>query len=213
MIRCVICYSKFTETINLDTLFKPQLVCNDCLERLITPTDCCNYCSHPNGYRCCDNSIENESLFLGNQFLKDVFYQVKYLNLVEKIFIFEPFVFNKCQTSYKDFIIVPVPISATMKTKRKFNQSFILATFSKLKVVNCLIRVDNKTQSQKDYLERITNPPVFKLLFLPKQKNILIIDDIYTTGSTLKAIRKLFPCEYNVKFLTIQRTTLFNLDK
>ncbi len=211
MIRCVICYSQFTETITINTLFKPSLICSDCLEKLVHVSNNCKYCSHPLGYNCCDKSISNESLFLGNQFLKDVFYQIKYLNLIDKIFIFEDYVFNKCQTDYKNFVIIPVPISESMKSKRKFNQSYILASFSKLKIVECLKRLDNKTQSQKTYIERITSPPVFKLLFLPKQKNLLIIDDIYTTGSTLKAIKALFPDDYNIKFLTVQRTTIFKI--
>ncbi len=208
MIRCIICYSKFLETINFDSLFDPSLVCEDCLLAFKKVEDCCEYCSHPKGYKCCDKTLYNTSIFLENQHLKNVLFQIKYLNLVEKIFVFEKFVFDICKKKYDDYIVVPVPLSKAMYEKRGFNQSYLLACFTKLDLKNCLVRIDNKTQSQKSYVERITNPPQFKLNYLPRCRKVLVVDDIYTTGTTLKEIYKLFPKDYEIKFLTIQRTTI-----
>lgn len=212
MIKCNMCYNLFIEDISFDTLLNPKLFCNTCLNSFEKPGDVCEFCYHPKGYNCCDKSIRNISLFIENQFLKDTLYQIKYLNLVHKIFIFEKFVKDIVEELFSNYVVIPVPVSRIMKNKRGFNQSYILATFTKLKIYNCIERLDNNTQSQKTYVERVTNPPKFKLLYLPKHTNILIIDDIYTTGSTLKSIYDLFPKNYNIKFLTIQRSSMKKYD-
>ncbi len=207
MIRCVVCYRKFKESISFKTLFNPQIYCDECASNLNIIKEQCEFCSHPLGYNCCDKSIINISLYNESQFLKDVLYQIKYYNLQEKLFLFENDLYNVCR-AYKDYVVVPVPLSSIMSNKRGFNQSYILASFTKLKIENCLKRTDNITQSTKDYYERISNPPNFILKYLPKSNNIIIIDDIYTTGTTLKTIRQLFPSDYNVICITIQRTII-----
>ncbi len=208
MVRCLICYNKFSEKISFKTLFSPYIVCNECQNKLQIITSGCPYCSHPTGYKCCNHTISNISLYHESQFLKDLLYQIKYLNLVEKIFIFESDILQICNTHFKEYTVVPVPLSSIMYNKRGFNQSFILATFTKLPISSCLERVDNSTQSKKSYAERILNPPIFKLKFLPKNTKLLIIDDIYTTGTTLQKIAELFPKKYTLKFITVQRTLL-----
>ncbi len=207
MNRCVICYQMFNERITFKSLLKPIIFCNECLNNLEHTNNCCIYCSHPLGYNCCDKSIVNRSLYFENQFLKDTLYQIKYYNLYKKLFIFEEALYNIAE-EFKGYSVIAVPLSSIMKNKRGFNQSYILASFTKLPIINCLERIDNKTQSQKDYYERINNPPKFKLKFIPKNKNILLVDDIYTTGSTLKSIINLFPEDFNIVCLTLQRTIL-----
>lgn len=207
MIRCVVCYQSFVEHITISTLLKPKIYCNNCLDNLQTIDEGCKYCSHPIGYNCCDKSIINISVFIENQFLKDTLYQIKYYNLYKKLFLFEDAIYN-IASNYINHSVIPVPLSSIMKNKRGFNQSFILASFTKLPIIDCLERVDNITQSQKSYYERVNNPPKFRLKYLPKNKNILLIDDIYTTGSTLKSIIHLFPEDFNITCLTLQRTIL-----
>lgn len=207
MIKCIICYQKFSETISIDTLLKPTVYCNECLSNLKKVENSCSYCSHPIGYKCCDKKIVNISLYHENSFLKNVLYQIKYLNLYNKLFLFENALIEATQ-QFENYVVVPVPLSTIMQNKRGFNQSYVLASFTKLPIINCLSRLDNKTQSKKSYLERINNPPMFTLKFIPKSKNILIIDDVFTTGTTLKSIVKLFPDEYNITCLTLQRTIL-----
>lgn len=207
MSKCIICYQEMYDKLSFRNLFLPQVVCESCLNKLEKVNDCCPYCSHPIGYNCCDKSIYNISIYYQNQFLKDCLYHIKYYNLQEKLLLFEDDIYN-ISRQFENYAVVYVPLSSIMKNKRGFNQSYVIAKFTKLEIVNCLQRHDNRTQSQKSYLERINDPPKFSLKFLPKNKNILLVDDIYTTGSTLKAIVKLFPENYNIKCLTLQRTIL-----
>ncbi|MFV0499453.1 MAG: ComF family protein [Bacilli bacterium] len=207
MIRCVICYVKFEHKITLESIFEPIIYCPDCYEKLIKVYNSCKYCSHPLGYNCCNKSITNISLYHENQFLKDVLYQIKYYNLANKLFIFKNDI-ELFSRNYTNYSVIPVPLSSIMNNKRGFNQSYILASFTKLKILSCLIRTDNITQSTKTYFERINNPPKFELKYLPKNKNLIIVDDIYTTGATMKQIVSLFPKNYHIICLTIQRTIL-----
>ena len=90
-------------------------------------------------------------------------------------------------------IIVPVPISKLRKRERGYNQSELIAkkiaamesiTFEP----NILVKIkNNKSQSnlnKKQRLENVKNVYEIKNLQKIKEKNILIFDDIYTTGAT-----------------------------
>ena len=123
----------------------------------------------------------------------------------EKPYIYRTFVNfienNKkiCNEIKKYDIIMPVPISNNRIKYRGYNQSAILARkiASKLKIKyinNNLIKIkDNKPQSSLNYEERIKNvKDVYKLknIIKVKNKNILIVDDIFTTGSTVNECSK-----------------------
>jgi ComF family protein len=92
--------------------------------------------------------------------------------------------------------LIPIPISKRKIKKRGFNQSqliceAIVANGYKVPIFNGLIK--NKkatTQTQKDRLERAqANNTLFSLSHIPTLtgKNLLIIDDVVTTGATLEA--------------------------
>ena len=91
-----------------------------------------------------------------------------------------------------DFI-VPVPMYKTNQKLRGYNQTELitknLENKTKVKNLNCLEKIkQNKKQSSLSEKERKTNIiNVYKLLDNDiKDKSILLFDDIYTTGSTVK---------------------------
>lgn len=97
-------------------------------------------------------------------------------------------------------IILPVPIHASKKTKRLYNQSAVIAEgISSVTNTpwndNTLIK--NKqtvTQTEKTREERLQNLSQTFIIQDPdilKGKHVLIIDDILTTGATLETICKL----------------------
>lgn len=95
------------------------------------------------------------------------------------------------------FVLVPVPLSQKKIRKRGFNQSEEIAkNISKVTGLlldsNCLIKIkENKSQAELNKTERINNiKNVFKVTKELKNKNILLIDDVYTTGSTMEECSK-----------------------
>lgn len=88
-----------------------------------------------------------------------------------------------------DFTIVPVPSSSEADEKRGFNHVFEIAKLFSLPIENCLFKTENVKQSDRNSLERtkISNSISIKETSSLKGKKVLILDDIYTTGSTIKA--------------------------
>lgn len=95
--------------------------------------------------------------------------------------------------------IVPVPLHASKKRKRGYNQltTFGQALAKKLKipfVENILIRTaKNNTQTKKQRLDRWQNVSELFSVIHHKEldgQHILLIDDVITTGATLEACYK-----------------------
>lgn len=93
--------------------------------------------------------------------------------------------------------IVPVPLYAAKKRKRGFNQAEVLAEnlsrCTGIPVCNLVTRVRNTVpQKQLDREERQNNlKKAFKIRQNDvKLKTTIIIDDIYTTGSTIDAVAR-----------------------
>ena len=91
-------------------------------------------------------------------------------------------------------IIIPVPISKKRKKERGYNQSLLIArkisSKEKIKLGDKVISKvkNNNTQSKLNKEERAENVKNVYKITKDKEiinKNILLIDDIYTTGATL----------------------------
>lgn len=99
---------------------------------------------------------------------------------------------------WKAEVLVPVPLHASRKRKRGFNQAELLAKELSYRSgipmdPKLLVRV-KKTRAQKELndQERLEN---LKNAFSVREgpipyKNIILVDDIYTTGSTVDAAAK-----------------------
>ena len=108
-------------------------------------------------------------------------------------------------------IILPVPLHRKRKLERGYNQTELIVRKLGLKYENdCLIKVKNiKPQSQNDVEKRKTEiKDVFKIQNIEKinNKKVLILDDIYTTGSTAnECIKTVSIATKNIGFVSIAR--------
>lgn len=97
-------------------------------------------------------------------------------------------------------IIIPVPIHYNRKVTRGYNQSALLSKNIAIKLQIdydekvLLKRVNNKPQSTKNKQERKNN--VIGVYYIKNKekifnKKVLLVDDIYTTGSTVNECAKI----------------------
>lgn len=100
---------------------------------------------------------------------------------------------------FRDFILIPVPLAKKRIRQRGYNQSEIIA--QKLNhiwqiplISDCLIKI-RETQNQAD-LAQIQREQNLKNAFAcqnknaVKNKNILLVDDVITTGATIEECAK-----------------------
>ena len=104
-----------------------------------------------------------------------------------------------CNFIKKYDVIIPVPISKKRKKKRGYNQSELVANELAQKLnqdiwTDIIIKKkDNKPQSELNKLERIKNVEDIYEINKPievKNKKVLLLDDINTTGSTVNEIAR-----------------------
>ena len=102
---------------------------------------------------------------------------------------------------FKDYLVIPIPLSKSRERERGFNQaneiSKLLSYKMGLKIVNgALVRIKNtKPQTEtNEWLERkinITGCFKIKNPELIKGQKIILLDDVFTSGSTLTEAAKI----------------------
>lgn len=131
---------------------------------------------------------QNLSLYVYNDFLQEIIAKYKYRGdyVLAKIFATE--IKDKINLIKPDYI-VPIPLSNERLYERGFNQSDALILQAGFHSQHLLTRIHSEKQSKKSRNERINLPQVFQAT-QPLSGTIIIIDDIYTTGSTLRHAAK-----------------------
>ncbi|OGD68809.1 hypothetical protein A3I18_01535 [Candidatus Campbellbacteria bacterium RIFCSPLOWO2_02_FULL_35_11] len=134
--------------------------------------------------------------FRRNTRLAKIFAQIIYDEIMEDLSDMETF------ENFKNPILVPMPISAKRRRERGFNQCELIANEltnlnSEMFVLNkkSLIKIkdtppQSRMKNKKDRLENLKDCFAVRNKELIKGKNIILLDDVTTTGTTLKEARK-----------------------
>lgn len=162
--------------------------------------DICKYCYMDINFIYGDNE-PNLSVFYYDDITRFSIFRLKYNNKKQYAKIFAKLMYNKISkidTIHYDYIIA-VPMYLKKKKKRGYDQAEEIAkhlsNFTNIPIqTNNLIRTKNTLpQSKVSYEQRKNNvKDVFKITnpHIIKNKNILLIDDIYTTGNTINYCKK-----------------------
>lgn len=153
---------------------------------------------------CKDHSFEYERAFSCFEYRsvgKELIYSLKFKGEVRVSDIIAELMKDRIKNeNLKIDAVVPVPIHPNKLKTRGFNQSYLIAEALGQKLdkplLDCLIRIrETKEQYNLDRVQRFTNiVDAFsvKILYnMNKYNNILLVDDIYTTGSTVNECSKM----------------------
>lgn len=185
---CIICHRPFA---SLDSRYRYDDICFDCYR-------------WEQDHEWSGLLQQNQSLYVYNAFLKEVIARFKFRGdyLLARAFakqIREKLAPERAKSQRKienpssNQLFVPIPLSNERLYERGFNQAEALLVAAKLEPTYVLQRIHTEKQSKKSRTERIHIPQVFELTDpnVVKDKKIVLIDDIYTTGSTLRHAAKL----------------------
>ncbi|MCA1065200.1 ComF family protein [Rossellomorea sp. AcN35-11] len=213
--KCLYCEVEIKEAVTWRGLFTrdPQFLCMDCEGRLeLMKGNRCGGCSRSledlpptlrQGEVCldCHRWEEdphwkgvlkgNHSLYRYNDFLKEYLARYKYRGdyLLAKAFSHS---IHTYLAKEKYDLLIPIPLSKERLYERGFNQSAALLEEAEVRPSDLLTRTHSEKQSKKTRDERLTQEQVFQLTDDVRGKSILLFDDIYTTGTTLRqAARRL----------------------
>lgn len=213
--NCLNCDDELVEVMSWRGLFyrEPQLLCYACdkqlvkiegkrclgcsrsvddLTRELIKEDVCLDCHRWEGDPEWKGILhQNFSLYRYNDFLKEYLAKYKYRGdyVLAKVF---SLTIKTYLTKMEYDLIIPIPLSDERLYERGFNQSTALLEEAEVRPSNILARSHSEKQSKKTRAERLRQVQVFQLVVSDlKGKSILLFDDIYTTGTTLRQAAKL----------------------
>lgn len=212
MATCILCHNYFDEVDSWATLFslvEPDPLCSTCSEKFEKiEGELCESCWRPfsgvadeyrEGNHCYDcvrwekdllwQGIlsKNRSIYLYNDFAKEVISLYKFRGDFVISSIFKTPLKKAFKTHFNSSnFVVPIPLSNERLYERGFNQAKALAALLDVQVHEVLARTHLEKQSKKSRTERILGENVFRVISDVLDKDILLVDDIYTTGSTLR---------------------------
>ena len=186
------------------------IICKKCLNSLEYLTEICSVCGAEkltNKCLICDvNDFQFDkarSVFHFNKIIQNLIHDLKYAELTKVAELLGELT-EKYMKKFEPFsaidLIVPVPLHSVRKRARGFNQSqFLTAEISKrmnLRHKPSLVRRNRFTETQTKLGRKDRQKNVYGAFSLdPKQnierKNILIVDDVFTTGATVNSISAL----------------------
>src|SRR5690606_16220178 len=216
MSTCLLCQNHFEEVDSWTTLFslaEPDPLCSTCYEKFEKiDGELCEICGRPfsdvadeyrEGNLCYDcvrwekDSVwqcvltKNKSIYLYNDFAKEVISLYKFRGDYAISTIFKTPLKKAYNTHFlTSHFIVPIPLSNERLYERGFNQAAVLARLLEMPIHEVLARTHLEKQSKKSRSERIAGENVFRVMGDVQGKDVLLIDDIYTTGSTLRQAGK-----------------------
>lgn len=95
---------------------------------------------------------------------------------------------NYINIFYSNYVIIPIPSSKSQDKKRGYNHVEAIYSSLKLKIIYPLKKKTDENQKDKTFEERIKTKDMFSFddSIDIKNKNILLVDDVCTTGTSLK---------------------------
>lgn len=209
MIRCITCGEESLNRYPLCNRCKPKQLDNNnrCIKCgiLTSPfVEVCNSCRESS------EELYNESLFMYRGLPKELIKLYKFSREVSLANYYAELLYDTITSKYKGFTICPIPTSyLKRRVKGWYQLDFIVHLLKKrsIPVSNLLGKRFGKTQKKLNREERLHN---LKDVYYIKKgvfpEKILLFDDVYTTGVTLKSCYNILkPFCKTIRSLTLYR--------
>lgn len=133
--------------------------------------------------------VKNRSVYTYNELMKDVLARFKFRGDTALVELFKRDVQTAFKHSFciKEPLLIPIPLSHERLKERGFNQSVIIASLLGKPILQPLVKIHQSKQSKKNKNERLDQKGLFQIkqTDVIVQRDIILVDDIYTTGATI----------------------------
>ncbi|WP_242520305.1 ComF family protein [Halobacillus kuroshimensis] len=203
--NCYLCFSPIVPEVNWTNFLLPAIekkICRTCEEELEElPAERCPMCSRPGEGLCGDCARweetlpgvldQNDSVFTYNAFAKELVAKWKYRGDYVAVEALETFIKEKWNVlNLNDYLTVCVPLSSERERERGFNQSGKIIEMVGKEPAHLFKRIHGEKQSKRNRRARLEAENPFSLVKLVDQP-VIIVDDIYTTGRTIRHMASL----------------------
>lgn len=178
---CKICFKTISKS-GINSFFTNRTVCQNCYNKFSVIFEEFKI-----------NSYSVLAIYSYDDMLKKLIFQFKGCFDIGLRSVFLERHLPELKIRYRNYIIVPVPSSKNSDDERGFNHVEEIFSFLKLPIFKCIKKKINFKQSDLSKKERINIKTKLDIVNgqILKNKSVLLVDDILSTGSSVKACLEL----------------------
>lgn len=179
ILHCLLCERELNPSFGWEELLRntlPQTICTRCEQRF--------------------QRIEQQqeegvvSLYHYNEAMKDYLHRYKFLHDIVLALVFNRILHDQLKNEKR--LIIPIPMHPKNLKIRTFAHIEELLKAANIPFVHHLAKHSNEQQALKTREQRLQTPQLFEVVNAQaiKDQNLLLVDDIYTTGTTLNHAKR-----------------------
>ena len=199
---CKKCFKEINEATIHNLLYKNVDLCHDCLIELSPVL---------NEFKIGD--VDAMNIYWYNEKIQEILYQFKGCKDIELKNTFFDYYYDWLNIKFKKYTIIPAPSTKDNDQERGFNQVLEMCENFKMPMMCIVHKLGNELQHNLNSKDRakISNSMIIDDVDLSRKK-ILIVDDVYTTGSTVKSMIELIKEKNPKKIKVLVMAKTLDLD-